>query len=554
MCGITGYVKFIKSLSSVDINNLEKMNNSLKHRGPDYQSVKIYNNKVGLGSSRLKIIDISDRSNMPFEDENFVISYNGEIYNFETLKKDLIDQGEYFLTNSDTEVIIKLFKKYGILTFDKLEGMFAVAIYDKKKSKLYLTRDVFGIKPLYYYLDSEKIIFSSEFETILNNFKIDNTLDKFSIYAFLKKGSVCEPHTVYKSIKSLKAGSILSYDDINGISFDKFNSLKDIVLKAENCEKKFDKKELIYEINKSIQSNLRADVDNSLMLSSGVDSFYMYEKIKKIKTFTISPDYCRGSIIDEIKNLKHLKIKFDFYKYFTKNDLINIRNMEYYKKNLSIDGEQYYILSNFIKSKGIKVTLSGIGGDEIVNSYPSFYLIPKIIKLQKYFPRKLKNLNISNYKINKLFRLLGSESLVETYLEFRSSFSDYEISKWGNNFSKESKNKLLEIYQKEISGIKFLGNKIKLLELNFYLKDQVLKEVDFASMQNSLEVRVPYLTKKILFLSSLVDQKKNLSKEILINECKLLKKKKYNKIPFLFSSFNRKEEKKLMLAKVARVF
>jgi asparagine synthetase B (glutamine-hydrolysing) len=153
-----------------------------------------------------------------------------------------------------------------------------------------------------------------------------------------------------------------------------------------------------------------------------------------------------------------------------------------------------------------------------------------------------------------LFRLLGSESLVETYLEFRSSFSDYEISKWGNNFSKESKNKLLEIYQKEISGIKFLGNKIKLLELNFYLKDQVLKEVDFASMQNSLEVRVPYLTKKILFLSSLVDQKKNLSKEILINECKLLKKKKYNKIPFLFSSFNRKEEKKLMLAKVARVF
>jgi asparagine synthetase B (glutamine-hydrolysing) len=110
---------------------------------------------------------------MPFEDENFVISYNGEIYNFETLKKDLIDQGEYFLTNSDTEVIIKLFKKYGILTFDKLEGMFAVAIYDKKKSKLYLTRDVFGIKPLYYYLDSEKIIFSSEFETILNNFELE---------------------------------------------------------------------------------------------------------------------------------------------------------------------------------------------------------------------------------------------------------------------------------------------------------------------------------------------------------------------------------------------
>ena len=193
-----------------------------------------------------------------------------------------------------------------------------------------------------------------------------------------KKGSVCDPYTKYK-INSLLPGNVLILDNLNKLSFQKFNSIKDIILLAESSDKKFNEEILFQEIDKSINLQLRSDVDNSLMLSSGIDLIYILEKLKeKIKKFTISSQEHKNTKFDEIKKLNELNINSEFKFYYKKDELELIRNKDYYLKNLSIDGEQYYLLTKFIKSKNIKVALSGVGGDEIFNSYPSFKFIPKL--------------------------------------------------------------------------------------------------------------------------------------------------------------------------------
>lgn len=552
MCGITGLVDISKNKNNINNFNFAKFNNDLIHRGPDHQKVKTYNN-ILIGSTRLKILDLDDRSNMPLEIEDYIISYNGEIYNFESLKSDLKKEGEIFFTNSDTEVILRLFKKYNLSSFDKLEGMFAIAIFDKKKNTLYLARDIFGIKPLYYYQDEKKFIFCSEIDPILKNFDIDKTLNEFSLYCYLKKGSVCDPYTKYKKINSLLPGNVLILDNLNKLSFQKFNSIKDIILLAESSDKKFNEEILFQEIDKSINLQLRSDVDNSLMLSSGIDSIYILEKLKeKIKKFTISSQEHKNTKFDEIKKLDELNINSEFKFYYKKDELELIRNKDYYLKNLSIDGEQYYLLTKFIKSKNIKVALSGVGGDEIFNSYPSFKFIPKLNFLQKLTPKFLINFNLSNYRLNKIFRLLKSSSFSEIYLEFRSSFSEVEIRKILDKLNniEQYKKKLIDIYNQNISDISEDSNKIKALELNFYLKDQVLKELDYASMQNSIETRVPYLNKEILFNACLKQKKNSLNKKLILKRSKYLREKKYIKTPFLITDFIEKNFKKLMERKI----
>ena len=342
-------------------------------------------------------------------------------------------------------------------------------------------------------------------------------------------------------------------DNLNKLSFQKFNSIKDIILLAESSDKKFNEEILFQEIDKSINLQLRSDVDNSLMLSSGIDSIYILEKLKeKIKKFTISSQEHKNTKFDEIKKLDELNINSEFKFYYKKDELELIRNKDYYLKNLSIDGEQYYLLTKFIKSKNIKVALSGVGGDEIFNSYPSFKFIPKLNFLQKLIPKFLINFNLSNYRLNKIFRLLKSSSFSEIYLEFRSSFSEVEIRKILDKPDniEQYKKKLIDIYNQNISDISEDSNKIKALELNFYLKDQVLKELDYASMQNSIETRVPYLNKEILFNACLKQKKNSLNKKLILKRSKYLREKKYIKTPFLITDFIEKNFKKLMERKI----
>ena len=534
MCGICG-IKLLNKNENSTLNKSEflKFNNSLFHRGPDFQDTLFIEN-INFGSTRLKILDLNDRSNMPMRDSENVIIFNGEIYNYKDLKNDLEKKCEKFGTSSDTEVILKLFKNYKEKSFDMLEGMFSIAIYNIKEKKIYLTRDIFGIKPLFYFIDKTRFIFSSE-EDHIAQYINENKYSKFGIYSYLKKGSILQPFTKYDNIKSILPGEILTIDYENKLTTKFYNSIRDIIISAENSDKKFKEDELIDLLKSEININLISDVKNSIMLSSGIDSLFIHEQTNQsLSTFTLSNQKYINSKFDEINNLKKLGVNITMFKYLKNEDIDNDNIKNIFKDKLSLDGKQYYLLSKIIADNDIKVSLTGIGGDEMFNSYPSYSSIPKIIYMSKFFPLFLKKLKTKNYYTDKLIRLLSSKNLSELYLEYRSSFSEIELQ----NFLKlefnlcEFKELMLENFNKNILGIKNIENKIKSLEMNIYLRDQVLKEVDYASMLNSVETRVPYLSKKILFYTSLKSSLKFVSKDILLKNSSFFSKKNIKKYLF----------------------
>jgi asparagine synthase (glutamine-hydrolysing) len=506
MCGICG----IKSLNykAVDLKKSQffEMLNSLNHRGPDFKGHYI-NENLYLGSTRLKILDLEDRSNMPMQFDNYIIIFNGEIYNHKELRENLKVSGEVFKTTSDTEVILRLFKNYKLESFKMLDGMFAICIYDIKNKKIILARDIFGIKPLYYSFFNKSFVFSSEIKSIVNKFNNNFEKNYFAIYSYLSKGSIIEPQTQFNNIFSLLPGNVMIIEDNLDYEIKEFQTVCSIIKESENSSISYSKDEFFLELNKQISTHSQSDVPISLMLSSGIDSVYLNEVLKdSVTPFTLSYNFCKDSSNDEIIRIKkNFSLKNHFSEYFEDSDIINIRN-NYVKLSdtLSIDGIQFLLISKFIKKNNFKVAMAGFGADEIFNSYPSYKYLKFFNNMKNITPSFIGLLfNFNDYKIKKLKNLLfNSSSLEKMYLNFRSIFFKDEITKILGDKIEEYDLYLLEEFKKYTKDIVFLNNKIKSLEMNIYLRDQVLKDLDWASMKHSLEVRVPFLSKSLLKMSA----------------------------------------------------
>ena len=220
MCGVTGFLAFKDLL--VHRSDLIKMTNSLNHRGPDSQNF-YYTKLVGLGHTRLSIIDLTDAGSQPMysHDKKIVISYNGELYNFLEIKNKLIREGISFDSTSDTEVLLRSYQKWGTKSFEKLNGMFAFAIWDSRIQKLFLVRDRLGIKPLYYHKSGKGVIFGSEIKTILSSGHVRKELDYQALNQYIWYGNTTSNRSIFKNIKKVKPGTFLT------ISKDKFKE-KDI--------------------------------------------------------------------------------------------------------------------------------------------------------------------------------------------------------------------------------------------------------------------------------------------------------------------------------------
>jgi asparagine synthase (glutamine-hydrolysing) len=450
---------------------------------------------------------------MPMQFDNYIIIFNGEIYNHKELRESLKVSGEVFQTASDTEVILRLFKNYKLESFKMLDGMFAICIYDIKNKKIILARDVFGIKPLYYSFFNKSFVFSSEIKSIVNNFNNNFEKNYYAIYSYLSKGSIIEPQTQFNNIFSLLPGNVMIIEDNLDYQIREFETVCSIIKRSENSSISYSKDEFFLELNKQISKHSQSDVPVSLMLSSGIDSIYLNEVLKdSVSPFTLSYKFCKNSSSDEIIRIKkYFSLKKHFSKYFEDSDILNIRNnFTNLSDTLSIDGIQFLLISEFIKKNNFKVAIAGFGADEIFNSYPSYRYLKFFNNMKKVVPKFTRHLfNFNNYKIKKLKNLLFySSSLEKMYLNFRSIlFKDEIINILGNKIE-EYDTYLSEQFKKYTEDINFLNNKIKSLEINIYLRDQVLKDLDWASMKHSLEVRVPFLSKSLLKMStskSLVD-------------------------------------------------
>ena len=504
MCGICGGV----TNSNLDIKSMVQ---TIKHRGPDFQGTYI-DNRVYLGHARLSILDLSIGANQPMKSENsqYILVYNGEIYNFQSIKKNLENLGHSFKTHSDTEVVLNGFMEWGIKLFEKLNGMFAFSIYDKQAQKIYIVRDRFGIKPLYYYFDKNHLLFGSEIKAILASNLISKELSYQGLYEYMHFSSTLGESTFYNGIKKLKSGYYIEYDILN-------NSLDTISYKLnyDITPSSHSLDEAIYNIKdlfeQSVKRQLIADVPIGIFLSGGIDSTAITAMASKhykgkLKTFSAGFDFDKG--FNELPNAKFVSDKFstEHYEFHIKGDdtIGVLEKVNHYFDQPFADAANIplYLMSQELKAKH-KVILQGDGGDELFAGYSQYFrvkneksfrlfshiitsLSPLIPKSSKYY-RMLRSMYAMTQKNRALIpaRFYSQEMVTESSLtlfkdEYREKLSD--INPFIRHLELHSNFKNMDLLQE-----------LLYTDMNVILPDQYLEKVDRATMANSIEVRVPFL-------------------------------------------------------------
>lgn len=540
MCGISGIFNFSgKNISSKNL--LEKIINFQNNRGPDNKDLWYSEDrKIYLGHNRLSIIDLSKDANQPFisKDKNFVITFNGEIYNYKEIKKELEDRHINFSSNSDTEVIIEAYKLWGIDSLNKLRGMFSFAIYDISKKKLLLTRDPFGIKPLYYSFNNGVLYFASSARSLLSVPSISKKLSNAGLVSYYLWGHVQEQHTFFKEINSLEKGTCLTIDDKGNKNDIKFADIKNELINCKNIKFK-DKQEIISYLKEAVQETTKyhmvSDVPVSFLLSSGIDSSCLVASNvdnKNCSALTIdfeghSKEYKESLLAQktcEINKLSHIRNIIE--KKEIKNEIDNF----YKEMDLpSNDGLNSFLVSKKAKKNNFKVIISGAGGDEFFAGYPSFKRIPIIKNFISKLPRfksvdklfkntfyKLLKKYKLNTKLSGLYSLGGTTH--EAFLLQRSLFLPHELGNYLNSDEIFDGLGELNVFDNLINDSNQFDNdrlKIIYLEIKYYLCSKLLRDCDWTSMANSVEMRLPFVDwfflKKIAPLLKL-----NIDKKLLL--------------------------------------
>ena len=398
MCGISGLFNFTNRNIEAKkiISEIVKIQNL---RGPDdngqWQSDC---KKVLFGHNRLSIIDLSTNGKQPFIslDNNFIITFNGEIYNFKEIKKELISKNIKFRSNTDTEVIIESYKFWGLEFLNKLRGMFAFALWDDLNKKLILARDPFGIKPLYYSIKNGVCYFASQVKSLRSIHEISNEKSEAGIVNFYMWGNIQEPYTLYKDIRSLEKGSFMVIDINGNVINNKFADIKKEIIEADILNfKNYDEKiEYLKEsIEETVSFHQISDVPITFLLSSGIDSSTIVSSTKYKKNCNaLTLDLDDGKHVynekflakktAEINTIPHVVEKI------TQEEVkLLIDQFFRYMDQPTNDGLNSYLISYISKKKlNSKVIISGVGGDEFFFGYPSFTRIQKINNIMKFIP------------------------------------------------------------------------------------------------------------------------------------------------------------------------
>jgi asparagine synthase (glutamine-hydrolysing) len=526
MCGIAGICNL--NGKPIDSKLLKKMTNALRHRGPDDEGLYINNGgdcdmKVGLGHRRLKVIDLSKKAHQPMcnEDKSIWIIFNGEIYNFGELRIELEKKGHKFQSHSDTETIIHLYEEMDIDCVKKLGGMFAFAIWDANKSRLFLARDRVGKKPLNYLCNSNTFLFGSEIKAILQDEKIEREVDVESMHYYLTYGYSPSPRTMFKGIKKLPPAHILTLDK-NGIRIEKYWSLnyarKRILPLNEYIDRTL---ELLRE---AVKIRLVSDVPLGAFLSGGIDSSAVVAlmsefSLKPVKTFTIGfqdEDY------SEIKYARIIAKRFntDHHEIFVKPDAMKILPKLIWLYNEPY-GDSSCIPTYYVSEatrRYVTVALNGDGGDESFAGYIR-YKGMKLAEAMGNIPHFLLMPLVQAIKVLRSIKRFKERSLLDymnNFLQTMVEYPDYHkrYVRWISYFTDEDKEKL---YSRElldvvgnINSYSFLTNiienstakdildKILNTDVLSYLPEDLLVKMDIASMGNSLEARSPLLDHNLM--------------------------------------------------------
>jgi len=520
VCGIAGILNF-NSGHTVDRALLERINQKMVRRGPDKSGFWYSTDQqVGLSHNRLSFIDLHSRSDQPLSylDQRYVITYNGEIYNYKELSDQLIKKGYSFKTSSDTEIIMAMYDCFGAAMLLMLRGMFSFVIWDSKEQMLFAARDPFGVKPFYYYRDDKSFVFASQVKAISAQPQFTLAPSPGGWCGFIAYGSVPEPFTTFQEIATLPAGHYLQVDKSGKFELKEYFSIYDEFSKIENSSTgEVDYDRIDQALSDSVTHHLVADVPVGLFLSSGIDSTVLASYLQQSQktdliAFTLDFDefeeqrnesrYAR--VTAEKFNLNHQVINFDLVKmeslleeFFASMD------------QPSIDGLNVWMISKAVSDAGYRAVLSGLGADEILAGYPSFNDVPKYSKTLSHIQRisnsgipidKLINMAVTQRFLHPKIKGFGfntSNGYLSAYQLKRNLFLPTEIDLFfDGEILSRGKEQLEDINSELIKKLNKVENsylKVSALELDNYMKNQLLRDADWASMHHSLELRVPFV-------------------------------------------------------------
>ncbi len=500
MCGFSGFAGITEGNEESRKAILKKMMDKIAHRGPDQEGMFV-NDKVALGFRRLSIIDLNNGSQPMFNETGDVaIIFNGEIYNHLEIRKELVEKGHIFANNADTECLIHGYEEYGVEILYKLRGMFAFVIYDMKKDLIFAARDFFGIKPFYYTVNDNNLVFSSEIKGILEFPGIARELNEEALEQYMSFQYSVLPETFFKGIYKLPAGHYMMYKDGKLEVMRYFNPL----MEPENADEKSladtisDVEEIVHE---TVQAHMISDVEVGSLLSSGVDSSYVVSEFPGQKTFTVG-FLDKNSHYNEIgyaENLTKELGKENYSKNITGDEYFDVipKVMYYMDEPLADPACIALYFVDELASKHLKVVLSGEGADEFFGGY-NIYHEPISLngyqKIPKFIRKGLAAVakKLPNFK-GKNFIIRGSKSVEERFIGNANLFSVEEretLLKTKLTHTKPMD--LVAPFYKQCKGLNDIA-KMQYIDINFWLQGDILLKADKMSMAHSLESRVPFL-------------------------------------------------------------
>ena len=523
MCGITGFVLNNK----LDNTILRKMVSRVYHRGPDEEGY-YKDGRFNGGQRRLSINDLKNGTQPLYnKDKSIVLLYNGEIYNYHELKKDLEKKGYIFRTHSDGEVICHLYDEYGEQLFNLLDGMFAISLWDVKLKKLYLVRDYIGEKPLYYSkLSSNEIVYSSELKALKDFPPLKLELNKQAIWDYISFLWIPEPNTIYKDVYALSPGCMMIVSE-NNIETKKYIDFKEY-------QKPKEYKDLVSDtrsrVTNSIESRLISDVEVGCFLSGGVDSSIIAaiasKKINNLRTYTIGFEKGEdpyGGNNDESQYAQEFAEKLN-----TIHKTIRVKASDF--KNILEEFVHYsdqpfgvssglgiYLITKKARKDGVKVLLSGDGADEMFGGYSWYKYLNKIDYIPESSDKSSKDdLSFHNScaSIDEKLKMLQKYSSHKRAWGWHYYTSEYDKKSLFSQSVQEKAKSSLRFFEKYNPNKTWSPEEYIRQDREFYLPNEMLKKADRMGMGNSVEIRVPFVSKAIL----------EFTKDLLYND--LIKKDK----------------------------
>jgi asparagine synthase (glutamine-hydrolysing) len=521
VCGLNGVFAFHSAAGPIGPAELVATRDAMQPRGPDGSGEWWSDDRrCALGHRRLSIIDLTDRASQPMisDDGRFVVVYNGEIYNYPTLRAGLEASGVRFRSNSDTEVLLHLYAREGVGMIGRLRGMFAFAIWDNAKRGLFLARDPYGIKPLYTANDGWTFRFASQVKALLAGQQISRDPEPAGVVGFHLFGCIPEPFTLYRDIRALPAGHVQWIDEAGPREPKVFANLAEIVADASKIPSHAAElsERLRIGLRDSVRAHMLADVEVGIFLSAGVDSGSLLGVMRdvgqeQVRAITLAFKEFRGTFEDEAPMAARVAKRYE-----AKQIVRRVSEQEFQRDlpdilkamdQPSIDGVNTWYVAKAAKEAGLKVALSGLGGDELLGGYPSFVTLPRWRR--RFGP--LASIPGLGHLARLIIRAVAPEfvrarpkalGLLEyanrwpgTYLLQRGLFLPHELGTFvDHDMVREGMRRLKPFDRLAMSIVPDPGSdlaRVSVLEASNYMRHQLLRDADWAGMAHGVEIRVP---------------------------------------------------------------